>query len=34
MKYYLYIERGIGEFPHEEVFPHKATTLFVVEERR
>lgn len=28
MKYYLYIERGIGEFPHEEVFPLKATTLF------
>lgn len=30
MKYYLYIERGIGEFPHEEIFPLKATTLFNV----
>lgn len=28
MKYVLYIERGIGEFPHEEIFPLKATTLF------
>ena len=28
MKYYLYIELGIGEFPHEEVFPLKAATLF------
>ena len=28
MKYVLYIERGIGEFPHEEIFPLKAITLF------
>lgn len=28
MKYVLHIERGIGEFPHEEIFPLKATTLF------
>jgi hypothetical protein len=28
MKYFLYIERGIGEFPHEEIFPLKAETLF------
>lgn len=28
MKYYLYIERGIGEFPHEEIFSLKATTPF------
>lgn len=28
MKYVLYIERGIGEFPHEDVFPLKATALF------
>lgn len=28
MKYFLYIERGIGEFPHVEIFPLKAETLF------
>lgn len=30
MKFYLYIERGIGEFPHEEIFPLKAETPFNV----
>lgn len=28
MKFYLYIERRIGEFPHEEIFPLKAETPF------
>lgn len=28
MKYFLYVERGIGEFPHEEIFPLKSETLF------
>lgn len=28
MKYVLHIERGIGEFPHEEIVPLKASTLF------
>ena len=27
-KYILHIERGIGEFPHEEILPLKATMLF------